>query len=444
MCVNSELSCLRRATHQFSMGCASSAPKSAYVLSVERGGDAVDDNVRQLRGSDASQMSAPASPSRAAAIRELDERKLAVAQHRSTRKRRSKVGFSPKNTKLDHHGRRGANRGSFVGEASPHRVRGIRVKITDFEVGPCIGVGAFARVYVARYKGDKQWYALKQVKKSRVTKVSRAEALRAEKFALSTLHSPFVVDYRTTFQDADHLYFMLEFLAGGELFTRAHRKTMPEEECKFYMAEILCALEAIHEKGLIFRDLKPENVVLDNTGHVRVVDFGFATMLDKRGRAKGKVGTPHYLAPEMLHKSAETEGYGVGVDFWAFGCLMYELLAGKAAFGSAADSPYAIYTRIMSGKLRLPRHFSSAVSALLRRLLTPSPVERLSACEEIRECEWFSGLDWGAVREKRLVPPWLPKLDSMHDLRHFDLHSESSSAHGGKMSSDARELLLDF
>lgn len=456
------------------MGCGSSSPKSAYILRADpRPGEAaaLDKDVRRMRGSDASVASMPATPDAGSSKRgrkgSRGSAELAMSPEQKNLRKGNRRSLSdldraafdsgsqraaPGSGRRTRGNNRMTKRGSFAtAEASQ---RAFKRQITDFEVGRCIGKGGYAHVVQALCKKDNTWYALKVIRKRTVNKKSRIEYLMNEKHSLSAVHSPFVVRMHGTFQDANSVYFQLELGAGGELFSRMHKvKRMPEEEAKFYMAELAVALGTLHGAGVMYRDLKPENVVLDHVGHIKLVDFGFAKMVDAAGRCTKKVGTPHYLAPEMLHKSAETDGYTVAIDFWAYGCLMYEMLTGKAAWGRADESPYAIYTRIMQNKLKLPGYLSAQAQSLLRALLNPNPDERISDAADVREHPWFAGVDWDAVEEARLVPPFVPDLKSLHDTKYFDSFSISAERSAGAASGagaakpipeDVLELLAAF
>lgn len=220
----------------------------------------------------------------------------------------------------------------------------------------------------------------------------------------------------------------MEFVAGGELFTRLHTlKRLPNDVAKFYAAEVLLALEHMHAAGVAYRDLKPENILIDRTGHIKVADFGFSRRVPADGRCFTKLGTPHYLAPEQLNRNNE-QGYTMDVDWWAYGCLLYEMLRGRSAFGKSGDSPWEIYLRIMSGKPpSMPLSWSGHARSLIRQLLQPDLPKRLTDPARIRAHPWFQGLDWEMARRRRLRPPFVPALQHDGDAQYFDTYSDDDS-----------------
>ena len=193
--------------------------------------------------------------------------------------------------------------------------------------------------------------------------------------------------------------------------------------------------------------------VLSATGHVRLVDFGFCKASNTAGFLFNKVGTAHYLAPEMLDKQVKTRGYTKAVDFWALGCLLYEMVVGKvcvqaawcvkcvalthaprgvqAAFGSPHDSPYQVYTRIVqSKKVSLPRSLPAPVKSLIHALLSPNPALRLGSVNAVKHHEFFAGINWESVQDQRLVPPFNPNVSHVGDASQFDDYSVSSGDTG--------------
>lgn len=303
------------------------------------------------------------------------------------------------------------------------------VKLTSFEVQRIIGTGLMGTVKIARYKKDDTWCVLKAVRKDYVSKnaAKNGKHLQNERNILRDCDHPFIVVLFGTFQDSAKVYFVLEYAAGGELFTRLYNTKDGKCLCsaasaKFYLSEILLALEYLHENGYCYRDLKPENIMLDEEGHCKLIDFGFVREVDgDEGKMTTQVGTPCYLSPEQLDAKFRG-GYTRIVDWWAFGIITYELMAGKTPFAkNNRESAYAIFTRVLKGKISYPSKFDPLGKEFVSKLLLSDPDKRLKDPKSIRAHSWFSGIDFDAVLDRRLVPPHKPVLSTEPgDVQNFD------------------------
>jgi serine/threonine protein kinase len=192
--------------------------------------------------------------------------------------------------------------------------------------------------------------------------------------------------------------------------------------------ELLMALKFLHDRFIMYRDLKPENILIASDGHVKLCDFGFATKLNGvDGRAMSKVGTPHYLAPEILDMHSQ-EGYTFAIDIWSWACVLYEMIRGRPAFGTAMDTSYAVYIRVMKAKYKMPTTWKASVKNIIRNLLECNIDKRLTNIDEITSHVIFEKVDWDAAGTKRLRPPYVPRLreldrdgnDGGVDHSHFD------------------------
>ncbi|CAO3692078.1 unnamed protein product [Umbelopsis ramanniana] len=289
--------------------------------------------------------------------------------------------------------------------------------LTHVELLDTLGTGTFGRVYLARLKNSQKYYAMKVLKKQEVVRLKQVEHINSEKQILSYVKFPFIVNLYCTFQDDRNLYMMLEYVVGGELFSHLRRAgRFTTDITRFYASEILLAVEYLHSKDIIYRDLKPENLLLDHRGHIKITDFGFAkTVLD---RTWTLCGTPEYLAPEII----QSKGHGKAVDWWAMGILIFEMLAGYPPFYD--DNSFGIYEKILAGKVMFPAHFDPYAKDLLKRLLVGDRSRRLGnlkgGAEDVKRHKWFRGVDWFGLLEKKVQAPIVPPYRHPGDTSNFE------------------------
>lgn len=305
------------------------------------------------------------------------------------------------------------------------------VTLADFEIERHVGKGASGRVYLVRDRRTNERLALKVIEKYSVyeSEDSYRHALDERLVLELAADHPFILNMKYAFQNKERLFLVTEYCGGGDLFEYLNKKTKPmnEHEAKFLVAEILLAIEHIHNLGVVYRDLKLENVLLDEKGHVRVADFGLSKVLQRTDRpmelTQTFCGTREYVAPEML----SGKPYGSSVDLWAFGILLYEILCGRTPFYSRQRGE--IYARIENAQVFYPKEMSKDVQDLLKGLLNRDVTQRLGTrgLEEIKSHPWFSDVDWESLCESRSTDTSLgEEVRSMMRSRSGDRSPQSS------------------
>eukprot|EP00300_Choanocystis_sp_HF-7_P006667 c14836_g1_i1.p1 GENE.c14836_g1_i1~~c14836_g1_i1.p1 ORF type:complete len:347 (+),score=76.36 c14836_g1_i1:37-1077(+) len=296
-----------------------------------------------------------------------------------------------------------------------------------------LGTGTFGRVKLIQDKQTAQFHALKMLKKSEIIKLKQVDHIKNEKAILQMLDHPFVVNMLGVFQNPRSIFMVLEYVPGGELFSLLRKENKFSNDVSvFYAGQVALAFEYMHSQNIVYRDLKPENLLIGGDGYLKVTDFGFAKVVEDRTWTL--CGTPEYLAPEII----QSRGHGKGVDWWALGILIYEMLAGYPPFYD--DTPFGIYQKILHGNLEFPSDFSKSARDLIRKLLQKDRTKRFGTLkngpEDIKTHPWFKALDWQALYFKRLRPPYLPKISSPGDTSNFDEYPESDGNSGPIVDKD--------
>lgn len=289
-----------------------------------------------------------------------------------------------------------------------------RVGIGDFQIVRVLGTGASCKVVQVRHKGNGNFYAVKVMSKRRiVTHEKKLERAIAEKRLLARLSHPFVVSLHWAFQTRGHLFMVLDYCAGGELFYHLQRRgKFSEPDSRFYTCEILLGLEYLHSQGILYRDLKPENCLLDGEGHLRLTDFGLSREnLSQSALFQSFVGTVFYLPPEMIRR----EGHGIALDFYCLGCLVYVLLTGSLPHFTG-DMHQMCARRAKGEAFEAPRGCSAEAVGVCERLLEADPNKRMGTkgqAMEVKDHPWFAGVSWKKVYRKEAQPifPNFPPID---------------------------------
>ncbi|CAL8315604.1 unnamed protein product [Lota lota] len=305
------------------------------------------------------------------------------------------------------------------------QLRELQVKLEDFDRVKLIGRGAYGEVQLVRHKASQKVYAMKQLSKFEMIKRSDSAFFWEERDIMAFSDSPWVVQLCCAFQDDHHLYMVMEFMPGGDLVTLTLNYDLPEEWVRFYTAEVVLALDAIHTMGFIHRDVKPDNMLLDQNGHLKLADFGTCMRMDSTGmvRCDTAVGTPDYISPEVLQSEGGQGYYGRECDWWSVGVVIFEMLVGETPF--YAESLVGTYGKIMDHKnsLRFPVdvEMSRDVRDLISRFLTEREV-RLgrSTVDEIQQHPFFKNDQWTFDTIRQTVAPVVPELSSDIDTSNFD------------------------
>lgn len=290
------------------------------------------------------------------------------------------------------------------------------VHLADFTLVKTVGKGSFGKVFQVKKKDTGQIFAMKVLNKERVIARKQYEHTLSERRILEEMDHPFLVSLRYAFQSGTKLYMVFDFFNGGELYHYLSKGKFSEERARFYAAEIAMGIAHLHENGIIYRDLKPENLLLDDNGHIRITDFG----LSKEGvadddKVKSICGTPEYLAPEILRKMP----YGKAVDWWSLGTLIYEMIAGLPPYYD--KNRQVMYRKILEAELRKPPHMSVEAFDLISRLLDRDPDRRLGTRhEEIRDHPFFKSIDWAKLYNKEVIPPFKPSVKGAGDTSNVD------------------------
>jgi len=305
---------------------------------------------------------------------------------------------------------------------------GAKPKVNDFESLSVIGKGSFGKVLQVRHISTGHIYAMKVLNKKSIIDRGELDHTKAEQSILTKLNCPFLVRLYWSFQTTDKLYFIMDFVNGGELFYHLQKeKSFTAKRVQFYTAEIVLGLEYLHKMGVIYRDLKPENILLTSQGHICMTDFGISKegLTAKDDRTATFCGTPEYLAPEVL----KGQQYGKEVDWWSLGTLIFEMLTGLPPFYS--EDVQLMYSKIMKEKLHFPKKMTEEAKSLISSLLERNPAERLSDPEAIKRHPYFANLDWERLYRKEIEPPYIPPVK---DDKAINMISSEFTSEDAKMS----------
>mmetsp|Transcript_34552 Transcript_34552/g.91733 ORF Transcript_34552/g.91733 Transcript_34552/m.91733 type:complete len:538 (+) Transcript_34552:963-2576(+) len=334
-------------------------------------------------------------------------------------------------------------REASVGIVAEEAVVEMRYEYNDLHHIRTLGTGTFGRVKLVQHTPTGGVFALKCMQKAQIVQAHQERNIMNEKNILLECKHPFILELYQTFMNQNQLFMLMEIVQGGELWTYIYEKVnlirrtalggFVESAAMFYAGCVISAFQYVHDKGVAYRDLKPENLLIDSAGFCKIIDFGFAKRIPfmKDGKVCAKsftiCGTPEYLSPELIQSS----GHDKSVDYWALGCLVYELLVGQTPFQD--DNQREIFRKITNSKkhLAFPKGMNPSAVDLIRRLLTPNPAFRLGnlsgAVDDIMNHAWFGESEsfaWEKLNMKQLTPPYVPRIRDPLDTSNFDPYAE--------------------
>ena len=292
-----------------------------------------------------------------------------------------------------------------------------KVKLEDFQFIRLIGVGSYGKIYVASKKSSNKLYAIKILNKKNVYNQNERQNIKTERTVLAKLNHPFIMKLYYAFQTRESLYFITQFMYGGELNYHIYKEKInyfSEEKARFYAAEIIVAINYLHKNNCIYRDLKPENVLLDKDGHIKIIDFGLSKICSANPcKTNTLCGTPEYLAPEVLFEKE----YGIEVDWWSLGVIIYEMLSGYLPFKIISGEK--ISKNVYKKRIKIFNHFSKSAENLIKRLLEYNPKKRLKY-DDIINHSFFRGTNWDKIEKLETNPPFIPDIKEENLFQYFD------------------------
>uniref|UniRef100_A0A671XSU1 protein kinase C n=1 Tax=Sparus aurata TaxID=8175 RepID=A0A671XSU1_SPAAU len=312
---------------------------------------------------------------------------------------------------------------SLPGSPTPSRYTNqFHFSLQDFKCVAVLGRGHFGKVLLAEYKSTGEMFAIKALKKGDIVARDEVDSLMCEKRIFETVNSvrhPFLVNLFACFQTQEHVCFVMEYAAGGDLMMHIHADVFSEPRAVFYAACVVLGLQFLHDHKIVYRDLKLDNLLLDTEGYVKIADFGLCKEgMGFRDRTSTFCGTPEFLAPEVLTETSYTRA----VDWWGLGVLIFEMLVGESPF--PGDDEEEVFDSIVNDEVRYPRFLSTEAISIMRRLLRRSPERRLGAgerdAEEVKKHLFFRSMDWNGLLAKKVRPPFVPTIQGANDVSNFD------------------------
>jgi len=338
---------------------------------------------------------------------------------------------------------------SSIHKATLQRVSQVKsvALLDDFDHLCTIGAGSFGKVKLVQSRSNDKVFALKMLRKALLIRHKQENNVANERRLLQMVNHPFILKMYTTFQDEKHIYFLLEMVQGGELFSLIHsgQGYLPVECAKFYAACIVSGLGYLHEKFIVYRDLKPENVLLDKNGYCKIVDFGFAKIV--KDATFTLCGTTEYLAPELI----VGKGHSKGVDYWALGILLFEMIVGYSPFFDKNGDQVAICKNVLRSSPVFPGEVTDTDAIdLIERLLTKDVNARIGCLKggtnDIKKHPFFAGIDWLELEARRAddLVPWVPPLRDELDNICFQSYDEIDESEDDFIDEEHDDVFVEF
>jgi protein-serine/threonine kinase len=307
--------------------------------------------------------------------------------------------------------------------------------LEDFKHLKVLGQGSFGKVLLVKNERNDKLYAMKILDKKYIVKRKQVTHTQTERALLEKLKHPFIVRLNYAFQDSKKLYFLTEFLQGGELFFHLRKNSgYKEKAVRFYMCQILLALEYMHDNNYIYRDLKPENILIDKEGNIKLTDFGLSKVISNNAdinTTNTLCGTLEYIAPEIFKRKP----YDKSIDWFSFGVVLYEMLTGQLPFHIKNEE----FDESKYKNIKYPEKMSPEAKELIEKLIEIEPEKRLgyNSSDEIRNSAFFKEVDFEKVYNKEYRPPFKPRLNGELDLKYFDINfTEDNDAFSDEFLND--------
>ncbi|EDR25968.1 hypothetical protein, conserved [Entamoeba dispar SAW760] len=313
----------------------------------------------------------------------------------------------------------------------------------DFDVKCLLGKGAYGKVFLVEMISTHEIFAMKTIEKKQIIEYEEIEHTMSERRILSKLRHPFLVNLYYSFQTPTHLFYIIDYCPGGEFYYYLQKNgKVSEEDAKFYAAQILLAIEHLHSSNIVYRDIKPENILIGADGYLRLTDFGLSKEnVTKENTTNTFCGTPEYLAPEVVIG----KDYSEPVDWWGFGILIYEMIHGHAPFTS--EDIQQLFQKIIHDPVIFPNvsYPTADCKRCIQDLLVKDPEKRLTNPNNIKSHPWFKGFDWEGLFQKKLSPPFVPVLKDKTDTSNFneDIINETAKIDEGEVV-DSKDYFNDF
>ena len=286
--------------------------------------------------------------------------------------------------------------------------------IDNFDIISVIGRGFYGKVMLCKKKDTDEVFAIKSIQKAKLMENDKHNIVISEKNIMMNINHPFIVNLCFAFQTPSKFYLGLEYVPGGELYYHLEKVgAIDIDDARLYVAEIGLALEYLHSKGIVYRDLKPENVLIDATGHMKLTDFGLSKHLPKDEEAKTFCGTAEYLAPEVILQNP----YSFPIDIWALGVLTYEMIFGASPFYSSNKSK--LYSNIVKKEPYFPPELDERISDFISKLLTKDPKMR-PTFTQMKSHPFFEGLEWNKIKSKEYCPGYIPNITHILQTDYFN------------------------